>query len=80
MKHGNEEQASMIREAIVSGNGLSQLDPILAALEDTGALDYTLEQAQLEANKAINALSIIPDSEYKQALTSLAYLAANRNT
>jgi len=80
MKHGNKEQATMIREAIVSGNGLSQLTPILAALDDTGALDYTLTQAQREADKAISALSVLPDSEYKEALSSLAYLAANRNT
>lgn len=80
MKHGNEEQAAMIREAIVSGNGLSQLDPILAALDETGALDYTLTQAQAESDKAISALSILPESDYKEALTSLAYLAANRNT
>ncbi len=80
MKHGNEEQAAMIREAIVSGNGLAQLDPILAALDETGALDYTLAQAQAESDKAISALAVLPEGDYKQALTSLAYLAANRNT
>ena len=80
MQHGNQEQTTMIREAIVSGNGLSQLEPILAALTETGALDYTLKQAQIESDKAISALSILPESEYKQALISLAYLAANRNT
>lgn len=80
MKHGSDEQAAMIREAIVSGNGLAQLEPILEALSETGALDYTLKQAQLEADKAISALSVLPAGEYKDALSSLAYLAANRNT
>lgn len=80
MKHGTDEQAAMIREAIVSGNGLAQLEPILQALTETGALDYTLKQAQLESQKAIDALSVLPESPYKQALSSLAYLAANRNT
>ena len=56
------------------------LQPILATLEETGALDYTLAQAQIEADKAINALSELAESEYKDALISLAHLAANRST
>ncbi|MDP2560857.1 octaprenyl diphosphate synthase [Psychrobium sp. 1_MG-2023] len=80
MAHGSTEQAEMIRDAIVNGNGLAQLKPILAALDETGALDYTLAQAQVEADKAISALAAIPDSPSKQALVSLAHIAANRNT
>jgi len=80
MKHGSEAQKAMIREAIVSGNGLAQLEPILRALVETGALDYTLNKAQLEVDKAISALDVLPESEHKQALISLARLAANRNT
>lgn len=78
--HGNPEQAAMIRSAIVDGNGLSMLEPILEALCDTGALDYTLAQAQIESNKAINALAPIEDSPYKEALISLAHIAANRKS
>lgn len=78
--HGTPEQATMIRTAITDGNGLSMLEPILAALTETGALDYTLAQAQIEADKAINALQAIDDSPYKEALIALAHMAANRNT
>jgi len=31
-----------------------------------------------EADKAIHALSVLPESEYKDALISLAHLAADR--
>ncbi|MGR5457068.1 octaprenyl diphosphate synthase, partial [Vibrio alfacsensis] len=31
-----------------------------------------------EADKAIEALSIVPDSEYKEALIALAYMAVKR--
>ncbi|NRA61059.1 MAG: octaprenyl diphosphate synthase, partial [Psychrobium sp.] len=80
MAHGTPAQAEQIKNAIVNGNGLSMLQPILATLEETGALDYTLAQAQIEADKAINALNDVADSEYKDALISLAHLAANRST
>ena len=78
--HGTSEQATMIRTAITDGNGLSMLEPILETLAATGALDYTLAQAQIEADKAINALQAIDDSPYKEALIALAHMAANRNT
>ncbi|NRA69493.1 MAG: octaprenyl diphosphate synthase [Gammaproteobacteria bacterium] len=78
--HGTPEQATMIRTAITDGNGLSMLEPILETLAATGALDYTLAQAQIEADKAINALQAIDDSPYKEALIALAHMAANRNT
>lgn len=78
MAHGTPEQAAMIRSAIVDGNGLSMLEPILQALSDTGALDYTLAQAQLEANKAIAALKPLANTPYKEALIALANMAANR--
>ncbi|MDD4906774.1 MAG: octaprenyl diphosphate synthase, partial [Methylobacter tundripaludum] len=32
-----------------------------------------------EAQKAISALSVLPDSEYKQALTLLAMFSVQRN-
>ncbi|NRA56028.1 MAG: octaprenyl diphosphate synthase [Gammaproteobacteria bacterium] len=76
--HGTPEQVSMIRSAIVDGNGLTMLEPILQALTDTGALDYTLAQAQHEADKAIKALAPLDDSPYKDALIALAHIAANR--
>ena len=79
MAHGNEQQKSMIRSAIEHGDGMEHLDDILAAMKQTGALVYTQDKAEQEADKAINAITILPESAYKQALISLAHIAANRS-
>ncbi|MBA6296985.1 octaprenyl diphosphate synthase [Colwellia sp. MB02u-9] len=79
MAHGNEQQKSMIRSAIEHGDGMEHLDDILAAMKETGALVYTQDKAEQEADKAINAIAILPESAYKQALISLAHIAANRS-
>ncbi len=79
MEHGNDTQKQLIRDAIEHGNGMDNLTPILQAMQDTGSLAYTQTKAEEEADKAINALSIIPSSEYKDALIALAHIAANRS-
>lgn len=79
MAHGNEQQKTMIRNAIEHGDGMENLDEILTAMKQTGALVYTQKKAEQEADKAINAIALLPESEYKQALISLAHIAANRS-
>jgi len=79
MKHGNEQQKQLIRDAIEHCNGMENLDEILAAMKQTGSLVYTQKKAEQEADKAINALHILPESMHKQALISLAHIAANRS-
>jgi octaprenyl-diphosphate synthase len=78
MQHGNKQQTKLIRDAIEHCNGMDHLDEILAAMKETGSLVYTQKKAELEADKAIEALNVLPDSEHKQALISLAHIAANR--
>ncbi len=78
MHHGNDEQAQMIRTAIEQGNGLDKLAEIQVAMAQTGALAYTRERAQLEAQKAIDELEVLPESEYKQALITLAHMSVER--
>jgi octaprenyl-diphosphate synthase len=79
MEHGTKEQSALIKEAIEIGNGMDNLEKILQAMEETGSIRYTQAQAEIEADKAIQALSIIPASEQKQALIALAHIAANRS-
>lgn len=78
MQHGTETQIALIREAIEKANGMQHFDEIMQALDETNALKYTKQRAFEEADKAIAALAIIPENEYKQALISLAHLAADR--
>jgi len=79
MRVGSESERALIRQAIVDG-GLQQLDNIQAIIESTGALDYTAKRAHEAADIAITALSDIPDSEYKQALISIAEFAVKRRS
>ncbi|NRD72594.1 octaprenyl diphosphate synthase [Shewanella sp. VB17] len=79
LSHGSDKEQSLIRAAIEKGDGTDSIKPILAALDRCGALDYTFKRAQQESEKAISALSILPDTEYKQALISLAKIAVERS-
>ncbi|PMH76004.1 octaprenyl diphosphate synthase [Vibrio cyclitrophicus] len=79
MHNGSTEQASMIREAIEKANGMERLDDIMAVMKETGSLEYTTNKAYKEADKAITELAVLPDSEYKQALITLAHLAVKRS-
>ncbi|KIE21112.1 octaprenyl diphosphate synthase [Vibrio sinaloensis] len=80
MRHGNEAQVAMIREAIEKANGMEKLTEILAAMEETGSLEYTRQKAYQEADKAIAELSVLEESEYKQALVTLAHMAVHRTS
>ncbi|GMQ47606.1 octaprenyl diphosphate synthase [Vibrio sp. 10N] len=79
MQHGEAHESEMIREAIEKGNGLDKIEAIMATMQRVGSLKYTEEMALQEADKAIAALSVVPDSEYKQALVALAYMAVKRS-
>ncbi|MDP0383138.1 octaprenyl diphosphate synthase [Glaesserella parasuis] len=79
MRSGNLQQAALIREAIEQGGKREALDEILAIMAEHKSLDYTMERAKQEAQKAVDAIAILPESEYKQALISLAYLSVDRS-
>jgi octaprenyl-diphosphate synthase len=78
MEQAEPSDKTLISEAIEQGGSRDQLDAILAILDKTKALEYCRKRAAEEAQKAIDALSIIPASDYKQALMSLANIAADR--
>lgn len=80
MWHANEQDAALIKEAIEKANGLPHLERILAVMDETGAIAYTQKCAEEEAQKAIDSLSVVPDSDYKQALIGLAHISVNRNS
>ncbi len=77
MKHGTPAQAEVIRNAIKQGDA-DHFDEVLAIVQGTGALDHARRQAESEADLARNALSTIPDSQYKAALLELSAFAVSR--
>ncbi len=79
LKSGSEAQRQAIRRAIQQG-GLEQLDPVVAAIEATGGLDYAERLARAELEQALASLSALPDSSYKSGLAALARFAVEHTT
>jgi len=79
MENGTESERKMIRNAI-EADGLCKLGDIQSIIESTGALQYTSARAQEAADLAIDALTAIPDSPYKQAMIAIAEFAVKRRT
>ncbi len=78
MGNGTPQQRDLIREAIAQG-GLAQLEPILAAIESTGAIDYTLAFARREAHMAREAIALLEPTPARDALFHLTDFAVNRS-
>ena len=78
MKHGSATQTSMIRKAIEKGSA-EDFDAIAMAIKETGALEYTSEQATLSADRAKQCLQSLEPSEYTQALMFLADYSVERH-
>ena len=78
MRHGTEEQAALVRQAIQKGC-TEDITPIREAVTASGALDYTARLAQQHADRAIALLDTLPASEYRDALEQLARFAVKRS-
>lgn len=78
MREGNAAQRKLIRTAIEQG-GREYIDEVVAAIHATGAIEYTANAAEKEAERAKKQLDILPASPYKEALLTLAAFSVNRN-
>ena len=79
MQLGSESQRQVIQNAIEKG-GLEQWDEIIQTIRETGALEKTMIQAEQEIIKAKVALSLVPESPYKDALIALADFSIKRTS
>jgi octaprenyl-diphosphate synthase len=77
LQTGSPEHASLVRNAIEHG-GREGFEGVLAAIQATGSLEYACAAARREAEQAITAIDLLPDSDYKKCLTSLARFAVDR--
>jgi octaprenyl-diphosphate synthase len=77
MQRAEASDRDLIRHAIEHGEteGLSR---ILEIVRSTGALDATRDAAHQEAQRAIAALHVLPETPYRQALHDLAAQLLNR--
>jgi len=74
MRNGNENQRTLIRNAIEQG-GLEDLSAVIQAVKDTGALEYVREVAQKEAALACQVIAHIPQNTHHQAIHYQAMVA-----
>lgn len=79
MTHSNDSDAKLIADAIRQSDN-SALEEITKIIHNSGALDYTNNLAEVHAQKAIDQLSALPDSTYKQAMIDLAHFSVSRST
>jgi len=77
MREGTAEQAALVRQAIQKG-GIEDLERIREAVDASGALDYTARLAREYAERAIECLQELPDSEHRQAMEELTRFAVAR--
>lgn len=77
LRHGAPGEAAVVRRAIADG-GLEEFEPVLAAIERTGALAYARGAAEAEARRACDFLDVLPDSRYRESLLHLASFAVTR--
>ena len=79
MRHGNPGQRDAIREAIRQG-GVTHFEPMVAAIEATGALEYATRLACEERDQALASLTLLPHSSYREGLEALARFAVAHTT
>jgi len=77
LQAADEEERTLIRD-IVEAGGSDCIDDVRRIMERTGALDQAMSQAEMLANKAKCALSVLPESEERNALAFLAGYAVER--
>ena len=76
------KQTSGVEHALLKGSienaDTSHIDDIIAILIRVKALDYTRKIAEDESQKAMMALNILPESNYRSALSLLCELSLKR--
>lgn len=77
MQKGTDEQRELVRNAIIHGDA-DQLNQIIVAVHETGGIEASLKKAAEEIERGCQALSILPDNEYKRALIDFAYESVKR--
>lgn len=78
LREGSPQAREQVRAAIQNGH-TTEFEAILAAVADTGALDYTRDRARAEVEAGMAALAGFPDSPHRAALMELARLAIDRD-
>ena len=79
LSNGTEEQHTLVRQAIEQG-GTEHFDAIFAAIQASGALEYTRQAAEREAAAAEAAANALPPSLFRQTLIELCAFSLQRQS
>ena len=79
MRDGTDAQSALIAKAVID-DGIEALDEVLQAIDSTKAIRNSLFTAKAYAEQASDALSVLPASEYRDALIAIADYAVRRST
>jgi octaprenyl-diphosphate synthase len=71
MKKSDDQQRQRLAKIIEQG-GLEEIDFVMQAIQNSGAIAYTQQLAQQHAEQAKQALTCLPDTAYRHALIDLA--------
>jgi len=77
MRDGTDAQSGIIAETIREA-ALERLPEVLDIIRQTDALDKSMSRAHESASNAIDALSILPASRYRDALQQIARYSVDR--
>lgn len=78
MQNGTPQQQALVRACIANGDE-AHFDEVLAAITNSGALNYTRRQAEAARDRAIQSISGFPNGAGKEALQALANFAVERD-
>ena len=79
MERGTTDERELIRHAIEHGE-MARLPEIVEIVRRTGAITATRDAARAEADKAAQALGILPPSAYREALLELCFRSVERSS
>ena len=79
MERGSPEERQLIRHAIEHGE-VDRLPDIVEIVRHTGAIAATRDAARAEAEKAAEALDVLPESTHRQALLELCFRSVDRSS
>jgi octaprenyl-diphosphate synthase len=78
MKEGDIAQSTLVRTALEEG-GRENFEAIILAVKATGAREAAMKVATDEVARAKQALSVLPDTQYRDALIELSNFAVARD-
>ncbi len=77
LKQAAPEQRTRLSHVIENG-GLEEIDFVMQMIQESGAIDYTINLARQEAEQAKQALQNLPEGPYKEALLQVADFSVAR--